>query len=207
MLSCTLLHLDNATGALTLTSCSLVLAALPLQTEGQAGPYLLPRALAMLPAGLNALEFSSYCRADTPAALARFTRLQRLRLSGNAWEVEWAQPPAQALLPLLQELRLRYCDFQPPAVQGGIFTFEWALPDDVAPALMAATRLERLELQIAEWSGAVPQLCEALPALRELRWVAWLSDVLLSCSSCICCRRQLTSYVPALCAAWSCSPI
>lgn len=145
------------------------LASLPLQTGCQEGPYLLPRALAALPAGLAALELSSYCRADTPALLARFSRLQRLRLSGNAWEVEWAQPPAQALLPLVQELRLLYCDFQPPACQGGFFTFSWDLPSDVAPALMAATRLERLELQIAEWSGAVPQLCEALPALRELR--------------------------------------
>lgn len=141
------------------------------------GPNLLPEALQLLPTGLTALELNSYCTHAAAEGLARLTGLQRLRLSGNAWEVDWAQPAAQALLPQLSALRLHYCILEPPGCYGGSFNNLSTLPFDHASALMAASRLERLDIQMECWSDSISQLCEALPALRELRWVAPHSEV------------------------------
>ena len=144
----------------------------PVQTGVGGSQTLLPHALQLLPASLVQLELDSFITAYVPAALARFTRLQRLSLSGNAWEVEWAQLPAQALLPLLHELRLLYNDLVPPATHViDMMPITRALPDATAAALAAATRLVRLDIQVEWWSDSVVHLCLALPALRELRWV------------------------------------
>lgn len=79
-----------------------------------------------------------------------------------------------ALVPLLRELRLDYCSFEPPACLGGVFAILPTLPDSDASALAAASRLERLHLRVDRWSSNVLELCEALPALRELRWAGGL---------------------------------
>ena len=85
--------------------------------------------------------------------------------------VDWAQPAAQAIVPLLRSLRLLYCSCEPPAghLLGGMYNVIECLPSSAAAALMAASRLERLALQSHRWSGNVIVLCEALPALRDLR--------------------------------------
>lgn len=136
------------------------------------GHNLLPDALQQLPAGLTALELNSFCTVAVPAALARFTRLQRLALTGNSRDVAWADPAAAALMPLLRDVRLDYCSrAQVPACWGGNFVILPTLPDSDASALAAASRLESLHLTVHRWSDNVLELCEVLPALRQLRCV------------------------------------
>ncbi len=143
----------------------------PLQNGRGEGPNLLPRALQLLPPGIAALELNSLCIPEAIAALARFTALQQLELTGNAMEVDWAQPAAEAVVPLLRSLRLLYCSYEMPGSLMGIVRILVCIPDDAASALMAASRLERLALQVQRWSSDVLTVCEALPALRDLRWV------------------------------------
>ncbi|PRW45711.1 small GTP-binding [Chlorella sorokiniana] len=169
-----------------------------LETADQAGPFLLPRVLQLLPTSLTALELDSYCIKEVPASLARLSRLQRLALTGNAWEVDWAQPAAQALLPLLRTLSLRYTDYIPPACDGGMFESYCSMPDDVSSALLSATCLETLALKVQCWSSNVLELCHALPALRTLSLCLEPdvdSDEAAPCSSL---RRDLPLAVSAL---------
>ena len=74
-------------------------------------------------------------------------------------------------MPLLRSLRLLYCSYEMPGSLMGIVRILVCIPDDAASALMAASRLERLALQVQRWSSDVLTVCEALPALRDLRWV------------------------------------
>ena len=137
-------------------------------------PNLLPAVLAQLPAHLTALELRSFSVAQVPAALARFSALARLDITGNARDVYWAEPQVAALLPLLHTLRLKYLGDPPPAIDcfGGVFYCAPTLPDSAASALAAASRLEQLELRVQCWTDGIGQLCLALPALRDLRWAA-----------------------------------
>ncbi len=132
---------------------------------------LLLASLQLLPAGITSLELNSYCPNTAAVALARFTALQRLELSGNAMEVEWAEPAAGAIVPLLRTLRLMYDDDElPPSLKGGVFNSLEEMPGSAASALMAASRLECLAIQVGRWTSDILTLCEALPALRDLRW-------------------------------------
>jgi len=145
-----------------------------MQSGGGEGLFLLPKALQLLPTSPPALELNSFCTDAAITALARFTALQHLDLHGNAREVDWAQPVAQAVVPLLRTPRLLYCNYEPPAghLMGGCYDSIERLPSSAASALMAASRLERLALQVHRWSNDILNVCEALPALRDLRWAA-----------------------------------
>ena len=104
-----------------------------------------------------------------PAALARFPALARLDITGDARDIDWEQPQAAALLPLLHTFRLECTSDPPPAFYFGRYDIHESLPDAAASALAAASRLQRLELQVQCWSDNILELCLALPALRDLR--------------------------------------
>ncbi len=136
------------------------------------GRSLLVASLQQLPDGITALELNSFCTDGAMPALARFTALQQLELTGNAMEVDWARPAAQAVMPLLRTLRLLYINYEHPScLVGGCFYSFWDMPSSATSALMASSRLERLTLQVGCWTSDILMLWEALPALRELRWV------------------------------------
>ncbi|KAI7842092.1 hypothetical protein COHA_004287 [Chlorella ohadii] len=130
---------------------------------------LLVESLQLLPDGITALELNSFCTDGAMPALARFTALHQLELTGNAMEVDWARPAAQAVMPLLRTLCLLYINYEtPPCLVGGYFYSFWDMPSSATSALTAASRLERLTLQVGCWTSDILTLWEALPALRDL---------------------------------------
>ena len=107
---------------------------------------LLVESLQLLPDGITALELNSFCTDGAMPALARFTALHQLELTGNAMEVDWARPAAQAVMPLLRTLCLLYINYEtPPCLVGGYFYSFWDMPSSATSALTAASRLERFK--------------------------------------------------------------
>lgn len=129
----------------------------------------MPLTLRLLPAAITALELRSFCTDELPSALARFSRLQRLDLTGNAASVNWSDPSSGPLVPLLHKVRALYGSYLPLAARWGAVPHKPTLPESDAVALAAASRLQRLDLQVERWADSIGELCEALPALRDLR--------------------------------------
>lgn len=107
--------------------------------------------------------------------LARFHRLQALRITGDASCVDWRAPGAAAVLPKLRALSLGPWRVPFYEIDDPLAFFDLprhavcpdALPAGMAAALAAATALDRLSLRVC-WSDEVPALVRALPALRGL---------------------------------------
>lgn len=126
-------------------------------------------ALALLPASLKVLEISTRCSGPLPTALARFSQLLQLHITGDGSSVDWQARGAAAVLPKLRTLRLEAWgepqwdmpDDMPPSV------YMEALPAGCHGALVAATALRCLEV-VACWSGETAQLVQALPSLNRL---------------------------------------
>lgn len=121
-------------------------------------PDLVASVLTLLPPGVLALELHTPCSGPVLAALARFTQLEELVISGNVAGIDWHRSgAAQHALGLLSHLRLEYlepvdnmyCESQP-------------ISDAFPSAVAATTRLEQLTVE-ARWSPAVVALCGALP--------------------------------------------
>ena len=143
-------------------------------------PYLMLAVLAVLPPGLIELQLASRCSGPVLTALSRFRRLQTLTMSGDASGVHWSAPGSAPMLPKLRSLQLAYSRYschvafmEDASLPDSYALYEYscgALPSDMPRWLAGATQLTSLELVVA--SGAsVPELCRALPALREVRWV------------------------------------
>lgn len=123
--------------------------------------------LFMLPAGVRWLELDvSPCAGPMLPALARFSQLEELTISGDASGISWRVGTTAALLPL-RAICLDYRKVE--QVQVGVFVSDVErLPASTQRALSAANGLRSFELRVT-WSDEVAQLCRALPALRSLR--------------------------------------
>jgi hypothetical protein len=134
--------------------------------------------LAVLPPGLSELQLASRCSGPVLTALSRFRRLQTLTVSGDASGVHWSAPGSAPVMPKLRSLQLDYSRYschvafmEDGSLPDSYVGYEYscgALPRDMPRWLAGATRLTSLELVVASGAG-VPELCRALPTLRELR--------------------------------------
>ena len=133
--------------------------------------------LLALPAGVRWLELDAApCAGALLPALARFAGLEELTLNGDASGVLWDVGPAAALGPLTSA-RL---DFRRPSYLSSYTAFSdgsscvyctphlLLVPPSVPRALRAAGALTSLELRVG-WSEEAAQLCQAPPALQDLR--------------------------------------
>lgn len=121
--------------------------------------------LALLPAGVRALDLQCDCRGLVLRMLRRFPCLQELVLGGNANFADWRGAPA--LAPKLRgqltiDSRLR-------RTVHGYDTDEEVceVPGAILAAVPQAAGLHSLQLDCA-WDDE-SALCRALPALRTLR--------------------------------------
>jgi hypothetical protein len=126
---------------------------------------LVPSVLLALPPSVRVLELNTPCAGPALEALL-CVRLQELRITGSGAGIAWGGRGAAHVLPKLVQLRLDRAKRSRDDGHGDIFVE--ALPDGIASPLAAATNLHSLEIH-AIWSGGVPALCKALPALMNLR--------------------------------------
>jgi hypothetical protein len=126
--------------------------------------------LLVLPTSIQHLEIDGPCTAPAMAALARFTSLHHLHITGNAAAVEWRLVPrsAPALLPALRELSLDYRQEPLWSSTGWAPSVVKAVPDRALRGLQAASQLSSLTLR-CQWDDRAKALLLLLPALAEVR--------------------------------------
>lgn len=128
--------------------------------------------LAVLPSGVRCLELAaSPCTGPLLPVLARFRQLQRLAITGNGADIDWAVG-SPTVLASLQQLCLDYRRQPITYMDDGVcitcLSDVDSLPPSAVHALAAATALHTLELRL-KWSAEAAALCRTLPALRHLR--------------------------------------
>lgn len=140
-------------------------------------PDLVISLLLCAPPGLRELELRTACAGPVLPALARFTRLRTLHISGNGADIDWEADVGSsghsAAFPALQRLALDYRqrpEWQLPYTRESVVypSPVRTVPPSLPARLAAATRLHTMDLCV-RWSADVAALCEALPALRHLR--------------------------------------
>lgn len=128
-------------------------------------PTTVMAVLSVLPPSVRWLELAvSPCAGPLLPALARYSQLEQLDITGNGAAIRWDAERASVLAPLRQ----LHMDFRRvPGLKMDVHSVGW-LPTSAAQALSAATALHTLEVRVM-WSYDVAALCRALPALRQLK--------------------------------------
>lgn len=126
--------------------------------------------LAVLPPGIRCIHLNVPCAGPLLVSLLRFQQLQQVDLTGNGAEVAWHGRGSKFVLPKLASLKLDYQKKMEWDLDEPIGPAETQrLPGGIAAALAPATNLRSLELCVRCTDG-LHELCQALPALQELRW-------------------------------------
>ncbi|PRW56217.1 Leucine-rich repeat containing [Chlorella sorokiniana] len=142
---------------------------LHVRIEGEAQPTAVAAMLLALPSTVRSLDLGvSPCDGPLLPALALFSGLQCLTITGRCIDVQWDIGPPAVLAPL----RELWLDHRRPPRPNNDGTLERSeveqLSRAVQQALAAATALHTLELRVT-WSDEAAAQCRALPALRCLR--------------------------------------